>query len=137
MPGRGVNHVRAVVEGPDGKVCGGAYQSTQLFVCDPATVQTTVLGDHHPGCSGETYSFAVRGPELVCASCTNGAIVAYDPAKPWQCEANAMVDLQTGAATPFCTSPLGHRRAFTVAGDAAFFHSGALLLTAALPPRTP
>src|SRR3990172_8727232 len=78
--------------GPDGKVYGGAYQSTMLFCYDPATGRTTLLGDHHPGWSGETYSFAVRGPELICASYTNGAIVAYDPAKPWECEVGRMIN---------------------------------------------
>ncbi len=78
--------------GPDGKVYGGAYQSTLLFCHDPVRETTIVLGDHHPGWSGETYSFAVRGPDLICASYTNGAIVAYDPARPWQCERDAMVN---------------------------------------------
>ena len=78
--------------GPDGKVYGGAYQSTMLFCHDPATGRTTLLGDHHPGWSGETYSFAVCGPELICASYTNGAIVAYDPAKPWECEVGRMIN---------------------------------------------
>ena len=78
--------------GPDGKVYGGAFQSTQLFRCDPVSGRAAVLGDHHPGWSGETYSFAVRGAELICASYTNGAIVAYDPVKPWQCELRNMVN---------------------------------------------
>ena len=78
--------------GPDGKVYGGAFQSTMLFCHDPATGRTTLLGDHHPGWSGETYSFTVRGQELICASYTNGAIVAYDPAKPWECEVGRMIN---------------------------------------------
>jgi hypothetical protein len=76
--------------GPDGKVYGGTYQSTLLFQHDPATGSTKVLGDHHPGWSGETYYYVVRGRELVCASYTNGAIVVYDPASPWDCERGAM-----------------------------------------------
>lgn len=78
--------------GPDGRIYGGAYQSTLLFRHDPASLRTEVLGDHHPGWSGETYSFAVSGGELICASYTNGAIVAYDPASPWDCSRGRMTN---------------------------------------------
>ena len=78
--------------GPDGRVYGGAYQSTQVFSHDPATGQTTVLGDHHPGWSGETYSFAVSEDDLILANYTNGAMVAYTPAEPWSCEMGQMVN---------------------------------------------
>ena len=78
--------------GPDGKLYGGAYQSTLLFQHDPASHRSTVLGDHHPGWSGETFSYAVRGDELICASYTNGAVVAYAPARSWECERGAMVN---------------------------------------------
>lgn len=70
--------------GPDGCVYGGAYQSTHLFRYDPRTNELRDLGDHNPGWSGETYSFCRRGQELVCASYTHGAVVLYDPARPWQ-----------------------------------------------------
>jgi hypothetical protein len=83
-------NIFALGTGPDGKVYGGGYQSTLLFQHDPATGRTIVLGDHHPGWSGETYSYAVRGAELICASYTSGALVAYDPAGPWDCERGAM-----------------------------------------------
>jgi len=72
--------------GPDGCIYGGAYQSTHLFRYDPKTDKVTDLGDHNPGWSGETYSFCQRGQELVCASYTNGAVVLYDPARPWECD---------------------------------------------------
>jgi|GEM_PF-3424087 len=88
--------------GPDGKVYGGAFQSTLLFRHDPTSGTTTVLGDHHPGWSGETYSFAVRGRELICASYANGALVAYDPSKPWEC-------VQNGMANPRFLGFLGQR----------------------------
>ena len=71
--------------GPDGCIYGGAFQSTHLFRYDPKTGQLRDLGDHNPGWSGETYSFCVRRGELVCASYVNGAVVLYDPAKPWNC----------------------------------------------------
>ena len=45
----------------------------------------------------------------------------------------AVVDLQTGAARPFCHTPLGHRWAYTIAADAVFFHNGTHLMTAAIP----
>jgi hypothetical protein len=76
--------------GPDGSIYGGAYQSTLLFRHNPATGETRLLGDHHPGWSGETFSYAVRGNELICASYTNGAVVGYDPAQPWECGQDAM-----------------------------------------------
>lgn len=82
--------VFALGVGPDGEVYGGAYQSTLLFRHDPVTGRTQVLGDHHPGWSGETFSYAVRRGELICASYTNGAVVGYDPARPWDCEGGAM-----------------------------------------------
>jgi hypothetical protein len=47
----------------------------------------------------------------------------------------ATVDLESGAAEHFCSTPLGHRWAYTVAADAVFFHSGTHLMTAAIPPR--
>ncbi len=78
--------------GPDGKVYGGAFQSTLLFACNPDTEAWEVLGDHHPGWGGETYSFAARGHELICASYTNGALVAYDPQRPWDCETGRMTN---------------------------------------------
>jgi hypothetical protein len=78
--------------GPDGCIYGGAYQSTALFRYNPRTDELVNLGNHHPGWSGETYSFAVRGPELICSSYTNGAVVAYDPAKPWECSIKARIN---------------------------------------------
>jgi hypothetical protein len=78
--------------GPDGQVYGGAFQSMLLFRCDPRTGETTLLGDQHPGWSGEIYSFAIRQDELICASYINGAMVAYSPNKPWQCERGDMVN---------------------------------------------
>ena len=78
--------------GPDGRVYGGAYQSTQVFRHDPVTRETTVLGDHHPGWSGETYSFAVSEEDLILANYTNGAMVAYAPSKPWSCETGQMTN---------------------------------------------
>lgn len=71
--------------GPDGRVYGGAFQSTHLFRYDPASGDLRDFGDHNPGWSGETYSFCLRGHELVCASYVNGAVVLYDPVKPWDC----------------------------------------------------
>lgn len=71
--------------GPDGCLYGGAFQSTHLFRFDPRSGELRDLGDHNPAWSGETYSFAVRGRELVCASYINGAVVLYDPAQPWEC----------------------------------------------------
>ena len=71
--------------GPDGCLYGGAFQSTHLFRYDPKAQTLRDLGDHNPGWSGETYSFCLRRGELVCASYVNGAIVLYDPAKPWDC----------------------------------------------------
>jgi len=78
--------------GPDGCLYGGAFQSTHLFRYDEKSGQLTDLGDHNPGWSGETYSLCNRGHELVCASYTNGAIVLYDPAKPWQCDNRAQLN---------------------------------------------
>jgi len=71
--------------GPDGCIYGGAFQSTHLFRSDPRSGELRDLGDHHPGWGGETYSFCLRGGELVCASYVNGAIVLYDPVKAWDC----------------------------------------------------
>ena len=82
--------VFALGAGPDGCIYGGSYQSTLLFRYDHAAGETRLLGDHHPGWSGETFSYAVRGNELICASYTNGAMVGYDPAQPWSCERGAM-----------------------------------------------
>jgi hypothetical protein len=45
----------------------------------------------------------------------------------------ATVDLTTGSAVHFCSTPLGHRWAFTVAAGAVHFHRGTHLLTAAIP----
>jgi hypothetical protein len=78
--------------GPDGKVYGGAYQSTELFQCDPTTNAFKVLGDHHPGWSGETFSYAIWQDELICASYTNGAVVGYNPKKPWKSEVGNWVN---------------------------------------------
>lgn len=75
--------------GPDGCIYGGAYQSMDLFRYDPRQDELVNLGSHNPTWSGETYSFCLRGNELVSASYTNGAIVLYDPAKPWECTAAA------------------------------------------------
>ena len=85
-------NIFALGVGPDAKVYGGAYQSTLLLQYDPQAGKSRVLGDHHPGWSGETYSYAVRGSELICASYTNGAVVAYTPGRPWECEPGAMVN---------------------------------------------
>ena len=78
--------------GPDGNVYGGAYQSTLLFQHDPVSGVTRILGDHHPGWQGETYTYAAVGGELICASYTNGAVVAYDPVRPWDCQEGKMVN---------------------------------------------
>jgi len=78
--------------GPDGCTYGGAYQSTALFRYNPRTDELNNLGNHNPGWSGETYSFAVQGGELLCSSYTHGALVAYDPAKPWECSIKARVN---------------------------------------------
>lgn len=78
--------------GPEGKVNGGAYQNTLLYCCDSETGNTQVLGDHHPGWAGQTYSFAIMGDELLCASYIQGAVVAYDPTKPWDSEPGRMVN---------------------------------------------
>jgi hypothetical protein len=78
--------------GPDTCVYGGAYQSTLLFRYDSKSGNLSVLGDHHPGWSGETYSYTNRGEELVCASYTNGAVVAYDPFRKWDSSPNNMTN---------------------------------------------
>lgn len=78
--------------GPDGCVYGGAYQSTELFRYNPATREMTNLGDHHPGWSGETFSYAIWKDEILTASYTNGAVVAYNPKKPWKAEVGKMVN---------------------------------------------
>lgn len=78
-------NIFSLTAGPDKKIYGGAYQSTLLFQFDPQKNITTVLGDHHPGWSGETYSYVNKGEELLCASYTNGALVAYNPFKNWDC----------------------------------------------------
>jgi hypothetical protein len=79
-------------EGPDGCIYGGVYQSTLLFRFDPKQGLLSVAGDHHPGWSGELYSLAVRDSDLICASYTNGAMVRYNPWKPWRCEQDVMVN---------------------------------------------
>lgn len=71
--------------GPDGCIYGGAFQSMHLLRFDPKNGELRDLGDHHPGWGGEIYSFCLRGDELVCASYVNGAVVVYDPARPWDC----------------------------------------------------
>jgi len=71
--------------GPDKCIYGCAYQSTLLFRYNPKDKTLKVLGDHHPGWSGETYSYTIRGDELICASYTNGAVVAYKPLQNWDC----------------------------------------------------
>lgn len=78
--------------GPDGCLYGGAFQSTHLFRYDPGRDELKDLGDHNPGWSGETYSYCLRGKELVCASYINGAVVLYDPAKAWKCDNVAQVN---------------------------------------------
>ncbi len=93
--------------GPDGCVYGGAFQSTHLFRYDPAKEELRDLGDHNPGWSGETYSFCRRGQELVCASYTNGAIVLYDPAAPWQCDSVRQINPRlVGCLGQFTYRPL-------------------------------
>ncbi len=93
--------------GPDGCVYGGAYQSTHLFRFDPRRDALVDLGDHNPGWSGETYSFCLRGRELVCASYINGAVVLYDPAKPWRCDARRQVNPRfVGCLGQFTYRPL-------------------------------
>lgn len=82
----------SLTAGPDKCVYGGAYQSTLLFKYNESTTTVTVLGDHHPGWSGETYSYVNRGEEVICASYTNGAVVAYNPSRPWDCSPNKMVN---------------------------------------------
>ncbi len=72
--------------GPDGCIYGGAFQSMHLFRYNPHTGELRDLGNHNPGWSGEIYSFCVRGKELVCASYTNGALVLYNPFRPWRCD---------------------------------------------------
>jgi hypothetical protein len=78
--------------GPEGCVYGGAYQSTELFRYDPKAKELKTLGDHHPGWSGETFSYTIWKGELITASYTNGAIVAYDPKKPWKAEIGKMIN---------------------------------------------
>lgn len=83
-------NLHSLTVGPDGYVYGGAYQSTELFRYNPRTKELKVLGDHHPGWSGETFSYTVWKGELVCASYTNGAMVSYNPKKPWKAEIGKM-----------------------------------------------
>jgi hypothetical protein len=78
--------------GPDKNVYGGAYQSTLLFRFNTSDGMLTVLGDHHPGWSGETFSYTNRGNELITASYTNGAVVAFDPRQEWKCYPNNMIN---------------------------------------------
>jgi len=72
--------------GSDGCVYGGAYQCMHLFRYDPRKDELVDLGNHNPSWSGETYSFCLRGRELVCASYINGVVVLYDPVRPWACD---------------------------------------------------
>ncbi len=78
--------------GPDGCLYGGAFQSMHLFRFDPRRGELCDLGDHHPGWSGEIYSFCQRGRELVCCSYIDGAVVIYDPAQPWVCDHRRQVN---------------------------------------------
>jgi hypothetical protein len=83
-------NIFSITTGPDKQIYGGAYQSTLLFRYGINDTSLSVLGDHHPGWSGETYSFINRGDELICASYTNGAVVAYNPSRSWDCMPNKM-----------------------------------------------
>jgi len=78
--------------GPDGCVYGGAYQNMHLFRYDPGSQELVDLGNHSPRWSGETYSFCLRGNELVCASYVNGGVVLYDPSQPWECVSGDQVN---------------------------------------------
>jgi hypothetical protein len=83
-------NIFSITTGPDKQVYGGAYQSTLLFRYDIKDATVSVLGDHHPGWSGETYSYTNRGDEVICASYTNGAVVAYSPYRSWDCTQDKM-----------------------------------------------
>jgi len=78
--------------GPDGRLYGGAYQSMRLYRYDPRTSELKDLGNHNPRWSGEIYSMTVREGELITCSYTNGAVVAYDPGRAWECDAQAQVN---------------------------------------------
>jgi len=78
--------------GPDGRIYGGAYQNMHLFRYDPGTRELVDLGNHSPRWTGETYSFCLRGSELVCASYVNGGVVLYDPSRPWDCVSGDQVN---------------------------------------------
>jgi hypothetical protein len=107
--------------GPDGRIYGGAFQSTHLFRHDPANGELLDLGDHNPGWGGETYSFCLRGRELVCASYTNGAVVLYDPAKPWDCSHERQINPRfVGCLGPYTYRPY----ACTAASDGRIWGVG-------------
>ncbi len=78
--------------GPDGCVYGGAYQSMHLYRYDPIGGELRDLGNHHPGWSGEIYSLTTRRGELITCSYTNGAVVAYDPEKAWECSVTEKIN---------------------------------------------
>jgi hypothetical protein len=47
----------------------------------------------------------------------------------------AVIDLVTGVADHFCSTPLGQRWAYTIAGEAVFFARGTRLMTVTLPGK--
>ncbi|PZF84236.1 hypothetical protein C1I92_09325 [Jiangella anatolica] len=82
LPGNPTN-ITALVQGPDGDVYGGTYETNALFGYDPDTGNTTVYGNVAPGRTGEILSMVTAGSKIFIGSYINNVVTVFDPAQPW------------------------------------------------------
>ncbi len=65
---------------PDGRLYGTGDDYVGVFVFDPRTDQTTILGPR-PGLA--PYTQIVCGGKLYSSGYSGGHLFVYDPAQPW------------------------------------------------------
>ncbi|WP_432973692.1 hypothetical protein [Dactylosporangium sp. CA-233914] len=82
LPGNPTN-VTSLAQAPDGRMCGGTYETNALFCYDPKSGNTEVLGNVAPGRSGAIYSMHSAAGKLFMGSYTYNVITVYDPTKAW------------------------------------------------------
>ncbi|WP_157574350.1 Ig-like domain repeat protein [Jiangella muralis] len=82
LPGDPTN-ITALVQGPDGDVYGGTYETNALFGYDADTGDTTVYGNVAPGRTGEILSMTTTGGKIFIGSYINNVVTVFDPAQPW------------------------------------------------------
>ncbi len=71
-----------VFAGPDGRVYGNTHTPITLFMADPATGATEVLGDP-VGHAGQVYASTWIDGKLHMAAYSDCTYTVWDPARPW------------------------------------------------------